>query len=486
MSKRTSLFPSPRALLLSLVALSGCASTSAEPGFRSVSATVQARTGRGLRWNRSTSDDEKVAQAVRSLLLKPLTAEGAMQIALLRNAKLQATYEELSLAQADVVQAGLLSNPVFSATITTAERDALDPNLIVGLTQSFLDLLLIPAKKKIAASDFEQAKYRVASEVLDFAARTKAAYFKVVAAEQSLAMRRAVAEVQQASYELAERQRAAGGTSELAAMSERALSGQTQLDLARAEAELNTSHEELTRLMGLWGAEVAWRSVDRLPEVPLAEPSLEHLESRAIAERLDLAAMRQEVQTLHYALNLATTSRWTGILDIGADVARLNDGRVVVGPRASIELPIFDQRQAPIARLEAHLRAAERLLEARAIEVRSEVRDARNRLLYARAVIERYRGEIIPTREALVFLSQQQYSAMLLGVYALIQVKQNEVNAYREYIEAVRDYWIARGDVEHAIGGALPVVDSGPAAPLPSPVPNGPPAPMSGEHHHPS
>jgi outer membrane protein, heavy metal efflux system len=449
-----------------------------------MAATVQARTGHAVRWSQATSDDQKAAQAVRSLLLKPLTVDGAVQIALLRNPRLQAIYEELSLAQADVVQAGLLSNPVFSADITTAERDALDPNLIVGVTQSFLDLLLIPAKKKIAASAFEQAKYRVGSEVLDLAAQTKAAYFKVVAAEQAVAMRRAVAEAQQASYELAERQRNAGGTSELAAMSERALSEQTQLDLARAEAELSAAHEELTRLMGLWGAEVGWRSFDRLPEVPLLEPSVEHLESRAVSERLDLAAMRQEVQTLHYALNLATTSRWTGIVDIGADVARLKDGRVVIGPRASIELPIFDQRQAPIARLEAQLRSSEELLQARAIEIRSEVREARNRLLYARGVIDRYQREIIPTREALLALSQQQYDAMLLGVYALIQVKQSEVNAYREYIEAVRDYWIARSDVERAIGGAFPVLDSGTTAPTLSPIPSGAPAPMSGEHHH--
>ena len=449
-----------------------------------MAATVQARTGHAVRWNQVTSDDQRASQAVRSLLLKPLTVDGAVQIALLRNPRLQAIYEELSLAQADVVQAGLLSNPVFSADITTAEREALAPNLIVGVTQSFLDLLLIPAKKKIAASAFEQAKYRVGSEVLDLAAQTKAAYFKVVATEQALAMRRAVAEAQQASYELAERQRNAGGTSELAAMSERALSEQTQLDLARGEAELSAAHEELTRLMGLWGAEVGWRSVDRLPEVPLLEPSVEQLESRAVSERLDLAAMRQEVQTLHYALNLATTSRWTGIVDIGADVARLKDGRVVVGPRASIELPIFDQRQAPIARLEAQLRSSEELLQARAIEVRSEVREARNRLLYARRVIDRYQREIIPTRQALLALSQQQYDAMLLGVYALIQVKQSEVNAYREYIEAVRDYWIARSDVERAIGGAFPVLDSGTTAPMPSPIPSGAPAPRSSEHHH--
>ena len=53
-------------------------------------------------------------------------------------------------------------------------------------------------------------------------------------------------------------------------------------------------------------------------------------------------------------------------------------------------------------------------------------------------------------------LSQQHYDAMLLGVYQLLMAKQSEVNAYREYIEAVRDYWMARADLERATGGRLP------------------------------
>jgi cobalt-zinc-cadmium efflux system outer membrane protein len=44
---------------------------------------------------------------------------------------------------------------------------------------------------------------------------------------------------------------------------------------------------------------------------------------------------------------------------------------------------------------------------------------------------------------------------MLLGVYQLISAKQNEVNTYREYIETVRDYWIARADLERAVGTRL-------------------------------
>ena len=44
---------------------------------------------------------------------------------------------------------------------------------------------------------------------------------------------------------------------------------------------------------------------------------------------------------------------------------------------------------------------------------------------------------------------------MLLGVYQLIFAKQGEFNVYREYIEALRDYWIARSDLERAVGTRL-------------------------------
>jgi cobalt-zinc-cadmium efflux system outer membrane protein len=201
-----------------------------------------------------------------------------------------------------------------------------------------------------------------------------------------------------------------------------------------------------------------WRTLDRLPEVPASEPPLEDLEARALANRLDLAALRQEVETLSAALRLAETSRWTGVVDIGADVARLRDGSVVVGPRLSIELPVFDQRQGPIARLEAQLRASRGLLAARMVDVRSEVREARGRLLYAREAVERYRREIVPARERVVALSQEQYSAMLLGVFQLVEAKQSELGAYRAYIDSVRDYWVARAELEHAVGARVPVV----------------------------
>jgi cobalt-zinc-cadmium efflux system outer membrane protein len=120
-----------------------------------------------------------------------------------------------------------------------------------------------------------------------------------------------------------------------------------------------------------------------------------------------------------------------------------------------LELPLFDRRQGLIRRLEAQLRQSEKRLAGLSIDARSEVRAARLTLLSGRQVVEHYRKVLLPLRERIVALSQQHYNAMLLGVFQLLLVKQAEVEAYRQYIEAVRDYWIARVELERAAGGRL-------------------------------
>jgi cobalt-zinc-cadmium efflux system outer membrane protein len=129
----------------------------------------------------------------------------------------------------------------------------------------------------------------------------------------------------------------------------------------------------------------------------------------------------------------------------------------VVSPRAALEIPLFDQKQAVIARLEGQLRAALAREGALAIAIRSEVRAVRTRLVVARAVVDRYARVVVPLRQRVVTLSQEQYNAMLLGAHPLLLAKQNEVNAYREFIESLRDYWTARADLERATGGSVPM-----------------------------
>jgi cobalt-zinc-cadmium efflux system outer membrane protein len=460
----------------------GCASTSPGPAFHDVATAVEQRSGHRVAWDAGTGEDTQVQRAVEQMLAHELTVDEAVQIALLRNESLLAMYDELGVGQADLVQAGLLKNPVFGVALAPSEYDTLQPPIIGSVAMDFLDLFTLPARKKIAATELEAVKMRVGDAVLDLAARVRSSYFAVLSAEQVVAMRRTILEAADAAAEMAARQHDAGNINDLDLANEQALDAQVRLDLTRAEGDALAAREQLTQLMGLWGMQTQWRTPARLPELPPAEGSLEHLESLAVAQRLDLAARRREVEALSRIESFVQSTRWTGTLQAQLEVdPTIGAGHSPLGPGVSLSLPIFDQGQASVARVRALRRQSEHRLNALAVDVRSQVRIARERVVLTRKLVDGYRSALVPLRERVVALSQQQYDAMLLGVYQLITAKQNEVDAYREYIEAVRDYWVARSDLERAVGGRIGPPPA--SAPPPAAEPASPP-PMDHSKMH--
>lgn len=444
------------ALAATLALSAGCASTSAKPAFDEVAKTVESRSGHKVRWDQGTEEDKEAEKAIDGLLARDLTADAAVQIALLASPSLRAELEELAIAQADLVQAGLLKNPVFGVGITAWESEHINPNLFASVEQDFLDIITMPMRKRVAATQLEATKLEIGDHVLEVAAKVREAFYTAQAAEQVVAMRRIVAEAADTSAALARRQHEAGNMSDLALSTELGLSAQASLDRKRAEGDAAVARESLNKLMGMWGPRTAWKMAKKLPELPKEEPPLDRLEAVAIEQRLDIGAARRNVQAMGYALSLAKTTRWTGTVNIAVEAGRLrHNNRIGFGPSVALEIPLFDQRQAQIARLEAFKRKGEDELAALAIDVRADVRATRARVLTARGVVEEYGRVIVPLREDIVRYSQERYDAMLLGVYQLIQAKQSEFDAYREYIEAVRDYWIARSDLERTIGGRV-------------------------------
>ena len=446
------------------IVLVGCASTSPAPAFKDVSQATFERGAHPIRWNQNTAEDAEAVKAVDGLLAKELTVDSAVQVAFLSSPRLRATFEELSISQAELVQAGLLKNPVFSIGRTAWEGEHISPNLFATVEQDFLDIVTMPMRKRVAATELEATKLEVGDAVLKLAAEVRSAYFMAQAAEQVAAMRRLINEAAQASAELARRQYEAGNTNDLTLNSELGLASQTRLDLKRSEGEVAVAREHLNKLMGLWGPRTGWKLAARLPDLPSTEVSLERLETIAIEKRLDVGAARRELQALDYATSLVKTTRWTGVVNVSVEAGRLRDSRrISFGPSVALEIPLFDQRQAAIARLEAFKRQAENHLQALAVDARSDVRASRVRVATARSIVEEYGKGLVPLRENIVRFSQQHYDAMLLGVFQLIQAKQSEFDAYREYIESLRDYWIARSDLERAVGTRLTATAAVPA-----------------------
>jgi len=480
------------ALFPNLVA---CASTSAKPAFKEVSSVIEQRTGgRRLHWNNGTVEDGEVAKAIGRMLEHELTEDAAVQIALLNNRKLLAVYEELGIAQADVVQAGLLQNPVVSGSVRLGDRQGPLPTETLGITQDFLGLLTMPLRKKIANRKMDAAKARVGDAVLETARMARVAYVHAQSAEQMVSMRRTIVDAAQASIELTRAQHQAGNLNDLDLANQEGQYEAVQLELTRAETEAIESREELNRVLGLWGRQISWRIPGRMAEIPAAEPALDDLETVAIDQRLDLKAAKSESSALEKALTLAKDFRFLGGIEgnLTADRHGGEGGGWDFEPGAAIELPIFDQRQAVIARLEAEYKQSRFHVSEIAVDIRSEVRAVRARLTLNRGVVDRYRKTLVPLNERIVGLAQEQYDAMLIGVFQLLQAKQNEINAYSAFIEAVRAYWVARADLERAVGGRLPNAPSSSSKPAPpaqpsppaQPPPSSPPSQPSHQHHH--
>ena len=142
-------------------------------------------------------------------------------------------------------------------------------------------------------------------------------------------------------------------------------------------------------------------------------------------------------------------------MTLGVDTEREPEGEHITGPTLDLELPIFNQGQGEIATLRARDLQARRQLEAKMIDVRSEVRAARAQVAANRELALGIRDTVLPQRRQALALTLQQYNGMLKGAYDLLTAKANEAAAERSYIEAWRDYWIARAELERAVGGKL-------------------------------
>src|SRR6266568_1850226 len=185
-------------LVSGTVALAGCAHVDPNPAFQELANTVHLRTGKRVQWNRGSAEDAEARSVVASLLSRPLTADSAVQVALLNNHNLQATYEELGIAQADLVEAGLLRNPIF-----TFERRLPGQALEMDVLKEFIDIFLLPLRKRIAAAQFEATKLRVGHEILKTAAEVRVVFYEHQGDQQLVDLRKTVAEAAERSAETA-------------------------------------------------------------------------------------------------------------------------------------------------------------------------------------------------------------------------------------------------------------------------------------------
>jgi outer membrane protein, heavy metal efflux system len=453
--------------VLIAAAIAGCGSMTGDAGFRDLQQQVGDRTGARIHWLRGGPEDRAVAEAIEGMLEHELTADQAVQIALLNNRALQGTYEDLMVAQADLVGAGLLRNPIFSAEVRFVEGGG-GPALDFSLIQHFLDIVFIPMRERIAKSQFESARHRVTAEITTLASHTRAAFHELQGRLHATDTLQKIVEASAASYELAWRLHDAGNITELELAIRRASHEMSKVELAAAQAGVLQTRERLNAHMGFWGMQTQWTLAPRLPELPPEEQTTEHIERLVISRNSGLAAAEREIDSVAAVLGIARPLAAWGDIEAGVAAEREADRTWSIGPAIAFPLPIFDRGHPAQARARAEFRRAVQQHAAAAVELRGQARAAHITLLAARARAEYYQKVMLPLRERIVNEAVLQYNAMQIGTFELLQFKEEQLRAEIEHIDAKREYWLARAELERLTGGMLGIDPSVPDTQTPA------------------
>jgi outer membrane protein TolC len=451
-------------LLASAALLGGCTSFSPDGGFSVVEQAARQRLGKDLQWARSAADQETLDQRVSQLLAQPLSADDAVQVALFNNRGLQASFQELGITEAALVQAGRLPNPGFSfGRLRRGDEVELERGLHVNLAR----LIAMPMIGAMEARRLVQTQALVTLHMLSLAAETRKAYFTALAAEETLRYMRQVKQAAEASAELARRMEQVGNFSKLQRAREQGFHADAALNLARAAQAQRATRERLTRLLGLWGAQTQFSLPERLPDLPKALADSPDIERTALAQRLDVQGAKLAAEQTARQLGLTRSTRFVNVLELGGVRNSSNEAPTQRGWEISLELPLFDWGGARVARAEAvYMQAVHRAAEA-AINARSEVREAYTAWRSAYDVARHHQDEIVPLRQQIAEENVLRYNGMLIGVFELLADARLQIASVNAAIEAKRDFWLAQADLDMALvgkPGLAPAAGPAPAA----------------------
>ena len=441
------------AAILTVLALGGCATFSKDGGFGSVAQETRTHLGKEVRWARTEQEQAKSDGQVAELLRQPLSAEDAVQIALLNNRSLQASFDRARRFRGRSRAVGPPAQPPIhpaSRRRGGPVRHRGDPELQCP----------VDAHRTLCSRDRE-APLRASAE-----RRSHRAWCNWPTTRGRPILRRSrpanrcvtqeqVKTAADAGAELARRMVAAGNWNLLDQAREQSFYTDAAQRLTRARLADAFAREKLLRLMGLPAEQPGFQLGERLPELPQRIEDLPDVERVVLQNRIDLRLQRMQLDELARNLRLTRATRFINVLDVGptrvlqgADGAPYERGYEVI-----LEIPLFDGGGPRVRRAEAlYSQAAERFTQA-AVDARSQIR--RDYAAYRAAfdIAKRQRDEVVPNAKAVAAENLLRYNASLLSVFDLLADARRQIESVSDSIQSVRDFWMAKSELDTALLG---------------------------------
>ncbi len=231
-------------------------------------------------------------QRIDELLSRPLSAETAAEIALLRNPAVERALETLDMPDFDRLLLAHTVNPAFNngrppgTTETRIERP---------LSVNALTWVSVPALSPDYTTEERGPRLQAADEIVSLLFSARRAWVQAVASRQSQRYLGDVVEAVEASRDIMEAMRQVGNATELELLRAQTLYADAVANLTAAQLNAALERERLVQTLGLWGADADRVQLpERLPDLPPAAIGPDGLEDRAVAQRFDVRAGRVE------------------------------------------------------------------------------------------------------------------------------------------------------------------------------------------------
>lgn len=440
-------------------------------GFDSVAASTAAATGKETVWIQSRAEAAANAKRVQALVYKKtISADTAVQVALLNNKSLQAAYADLGLSSTDVWQQTMQPNPTVSVGLLGIGANGLGGyRAIEGMiANNILSLVTRSKRLGIAEIHFRQAQLVAAEETLRVATETRRAWVEAVAAFEAAALIAQAQGTADAASELAARLGEVGSLNKAEQAREHAFYAELTGQRAQAKLAAELAKEALTRQMGLWGDDAVYYVPNALPQLPRDVAAHPKMEAEALGRRVDLSIAKLELEAAAKENGLTDATRYVTDLEIiaGFEAEReVEDGVVSTEttPQVEVEfdIPIFDSGKARKRKAEtAYMRAANELAQM-AVNVRSEARSAYLAYTASHQIARHYRDALLPLRRTIEEEGLLSYNGMITNTFELLADTRSRLNSNLLEASARRDFWLADANMVAAVYGGGAAAGSG-------------------------
>ncbi len=287
----------------------------------------------------------------------------------------------------------------------------------------------------------------LAREVSTTALEAKAAYYRAVRTDREIEVIQGNVDITTQLVDLAKvREEAGVGSLVDVQLSESELL-QTELALRTATVARFEARTELTKLLGLPVPPDQLQLTDSLPDPPQWTVTPEQLIALARSHRLDLQAAQHAVRAAEARVE-EEKRKAVRVVEIGG----IRDAEDRTGPTLSVELPLFDQNQAQIAKTSYLAQQANKNLEALVQELTQDTRVTYERARNAWENTRFYQQQLLPLRQGSLELSREAYRYGRASILQVLDAERRLLEARAGYLEALQTSSTALVDLERVTG----------------------------------